>query len=346
MSAITNIFPDELPAGFTYLDSEPAFDPERHLRLEQPDGARMLADLGYDDEVISKFVSPIAVAGPVRVLSDEGVAAGLDVVHALTSAARARCGGMEPGAVMNTSCRSRFFRDLSLSEEICAFFGKLFDTTLIPHSMLHLQSQLNLAPRSSGEEEFGWHHDIAAFAYVLMLHDPAELDGGRFEYFDGTRQEAAGLLEATGGLPEERLIRPDYPGPGYACFMQGSAISHRGAPIRTPGFRAALVNSYCSTTLDVEDANRVLLTDDFPEDPQYARYKAMDWARHNAWRGREKLDRVLKEMPFSDDPQVIAAALERAVADVGAAAEMIKQGFVSAEEAYRLCQEADRKMLL
>ena len=72
----------------------------------------------------------------------------------------------------------------------------------------------------------------------------------------------------------------------------------------------------------------------------------MDWARHNAWRGREKLDRVLKEMPFSDDPQVIAAALERAVADVGAAAEMIKQGFVSAEEAYRLCQEADRKMLL
>jgi hypothetical protein len=345
MAALNHLFPSQLPAGFTYLQNEPAFEPAKHLQLEQPERVLMLAELGYAAPDVEKFASPVAAVGPVRVLSDEGVAASLIVVDALIAAERERLGGDEPGVIFNASCRSRFFRDLSLSEEVSAFFGGCFETTLMPHSMLHLQSQLNLA-RSAASEESGWHHDIAAFAYILMLHDPAELDGGRFEYFYGRREEAAGLLRDTGALPEDRLVRPDYPGPGFACFMQGSAITHRGGPMWSPGFRAALVTSDCSTELDVYDANRVLLTDDYPQDPQYARYKAMDWARHNAWRSREKLDRVLNEMPYSDDPQAIAAALEQAVVDAQAAAEMLKRGLVSSEEANRLCQESDRKMLI
>ena len=169
-------------------------------------------------------------------------------------------------------------------------------------------------------------------------------DPPRFEYFDGRRDEAASLLQTNNSLPQDRLVRPDFAGPGYACFMQGSAITHRGAPLRSPGFRATLVNSFCSTELDVYDPNRVHLTDDYPTDPQYTRYKAMDWARHSAWRRREKLARMLREMPFSDDPQTIAEALERAIEDAGAAAARIRAGLVSAEQAARLCQELDRQM--
>ena len=345
MGVAANLYPTELPDGFRFLDNEPRFDPAQHLALEQPERVLMLTELGYSETQVHKYASPVAATSPVRVLSPDGVSAALEVVEALCEDSARQTDGEPPAVIFNASCRSRFFRDLCLDESVASFFSRIFRTGLMPHSMLHLQSQLNLAPRSLVEDGFGWHHDIAAFSYVLMLHDPAELDGGRFEYFDGTREEAAELLERDGDLPQDRLVRPDYPGPGYACFMQGSAISHRGGPMYSPGFRAALVHSYCSTELNVSDPNRVIFTDDFRDDPQYARYKAMDWARHNAWRSQEKLRRVLEEMPYCDDAEKIAVSLYEAIAETAQAAALIRKGFLTPEEASRWCQEKDREMM-
>ena len=50
-------------------------------------------------------------------------------------------------------------------------------------------------------------------------------------------------------------------------------------------------------------------------------------------------------MPFYDDPEIIAEALERAVEDARVAAARIRAELVSAEEANRLWQELDRQML-
>ena len=180
---------------------------------------------------------------------------------------------------------------------------------------------------------------------VLMIHDPAELEGGDFEYFHGTRDEAAQRLDLQGALPAESIVRPVYPGPGYACFMQGSAITHRAGPLREPGFRCTLVNAFCSADLEVADANRVHFVNDYAYDPQYARYKAMDWARHKAWRSREKLDRLLREMAFTDDSAAVVDALRTAVADVHTAIETIENGKLTKEEAYQQVREEDRKMM-
>ena len=40
-------FPQSQPRGYEWLEGEPAFDPERHLQLEEPAEVLMLADLGY-----------------------------------------------------------------------------------------------------------------------------------------------------------------------------------------------------------------------------------------------------------------------------------------------------------
>jgi len=37
-----------------------------------------------------------------------------------------------------------------------------------------------------------------------------------------------------------------------------------------------------------------------------------EWARHKAWVARSKLDRLIEELPFTDDRQAIIAALEDA----------------------------------
>lgn len=235
----------------------------------------------------------MAMTSPVRVLSEEGVGAIREVVEALKSSADYRPGPSTHDSIFNVSCRSRFVRDLSLNEDIVWFFAELFCTPLIPHTMLHLQTQMNLSGTRLEKKGHGWHNDIAAFSYVLMIHNPAELDGGDFEYFHGTREEAAERLDLHSELPARLVLKPDYPGPGYACFMQGSAITHRAGPLKGRGFRCTLVNAFCAANLDVTDANRIHFVDDYLHDPQYARYKAMDWARHKAWRSREKLDRLL-----------------------------------------------------
>ena len=128
-----------------------------------------------------------------------------------------------------------------------------------------------------------------------------------------------------------------------SCKAAPSPIG--AGPLHKPGFRCTLVNAFCSTNLQIHDANRVHLVDDYQFDPQYARYKPMDWARHKAWRTREKLDNLLKEMAFSDDSTVVVDALKEAVSDVMLAIDMIEKGKLSTQEAYQLVREQDRKMM-
>ena len=54
-------FPETQPTGYEWFDGEPAFDPERHLRLEEPEEVVMLADLGYDRAEISRTADLIIV---------------------------------------------------------------------------------------------------------------------------------------------------------------------------------------------------------------------------------------------------------------------------------------------
>ena len=226
----TNLFPDELPAGYNYLSTEPVFDPEKHLQLEQPASIQRLTDFGYDEAAAARFASPIAMICPVRILSREGIAALREVVAELCAVAPREPDVHTPRSIFSVTCRSRFVRDLSLNEDIAQFFSEQFQTNLIPHTMLHLQTQMNLNSVELEEKDHGWHHDIAAFAYVLMIHDPAKLEGGNFEYFHGTREDGANWLDTQGGIPKDKVVKPAYPGAGYACFMQGSAITHRGRP--------------------------------------------------------------------------------------------------------------------
>ncbi len=87
-----------------------------------------------------------------------------------------------------------------------------------------------MAPDAVGAAVDEWHHDTIPLDYVMMVTDPATLPGGRFEYFLGTRDEAAALA-AEGGTPlPERVVAPEFGGPGWAIALHGDMVVHRGHP--------------------------------------------------------------------------------------------------------------------
>ena len=352
MLAETGLYPKELPPGYEFVvEDEPVFDPAVHLQLEAPGKIWTMADIGYAPEVIARFASPIAFTSPARLLSKEGVAVMQHLARVLQPYIRHNSASSRvPAVLRGTTHRSRFVRDLCLSEDITRFFSEMFRTPMMPHTVTHQQGHMNFAPRELGRNVDSWHHDATAFDWVLMVHDPRTVKGGRFQIFDGTREEGWALFREHGDVPAERVLTPEFPDAGYACYQQGCAVFHRASKLDEIGFRASVVQSYVSRDVRYPDPNRMNFMIQRPGtmDPNAQLERncaAVEWARHRAWLGKAKLSRLLNEMPMSEPPERVLMWLEEAVSDVNGLIARMKMGEVSGGEAQRMRDELDREQL-
>lgn len=301
-------FPRYQPQGYEYLLDEPIYNPKRHLALEKPSEIYRLSDLGYDESVVSKCSTDLAITSPFRLLSDEGVASLYQVCSALQQYKQGcdRIPNMVRGAVY----RSAFVRDFCLCPIVTSFLSEIAGTSLSAHSMPLMLGHLNFAPIELTQTVDKWHTDTIALDYVLMITDPSQLSGGKFQYFNGTKEEAAAILEQT-SIPEERIISPVFPGAGYAVLQQGNMVMHRATRLNHQAERITMVTGYVPLDLGCCDPSR------------FGDMKAVDshnvlfteWARHKAWLSRNKLNALIEELPFTDDRAVICAALRSAIAD-------------------------------
>lgn len=307
-------FPTTQPPGFTWLDDEPEFDASRHLALTEPDEIITLADLGYDDAEIETKATPVAVSSPFRVLSDEGAEIMLATARRLREFARPAGDRVE--RVVRGGCyRSAWFRDLCLAPEVTEAMHAIYGVDVAPHAMpLHL-GHLNFEPEHVATPVDKWHHDTLPLDYVMIVNDPATFAGGRFEWFHGTKHEAADLASRGETPQRDRVVVPDFPGPGYAIALHGNMVIHRGAPLDAPGERITMVNGYVATNVHTDEQSRtrdLLLVDD--HDVLLA-----EWARHVAWRSAGRLQAVVDTVPFGTDLEAVKALLEDAVHDVNQA---------------------------
>jgi len=313
-------FPSEVPEGYFPLRTEPIFDPARHLALEAPSRFWTLEDFGYGEAVIAATPSPVAAAGPFRVLSDEGVAATLEVCRALRDQRRKESGQRTAAYVSGAVYRSRFLRDLTACPDIAAFLSEVAGTELVPHAMPSQRVYINYAPDDITKAIDSWHVDSIGFDYVLMASDPATLKGGRFEFFRGTMDEAAALLGTEPGLltegflddlPSDRVETIRFPGPGYGVFQQGHLVLHRATRLLEPGERITLVPGYVTTDVVCTDPTKVERITGWGEPGILA-----ELARHAAWRADERLRRLVADLPMNDDRDAIVASLRGATADI------------------------------
>lgn len=335
-----NIYPASLPDGYEFVvKDEPEFNPAVHLQLERPDKIWMLSDLGYSEKVISRFASPVAATNAARLLSDEGVAVMADITRKLHPFIRHNTSGARvPATLRGTTHRSRFVRDLCLSPEIAEFFSEMFQTHLVPHTITHQQGHMNFQPKELRREVDTWHHDATAFDWVLMVHDPNKIKGGRFQIFDGTREEGWKLMHSGAGIPEDRIITPDFAGPGYACYMQGSAVFHRASRLEELNERASLVQSYVSTNVKVPDPNWfdwITPTEGAVADVNYMLEQSCapaEWARHRAWVAKRRLQELIDELPLNASAQDVLHAMEHVTNDLNDLNDLLRRGPVTHEE--------------
>ena len=303
-------FPAVQPPGYDWLDGEPLFDADRDLALTEPDEIVMLTDLGYEASDFATKATPVAASSPFRVLSDRGAATMLDISRRLRQFHRPAGDRIE--RMTRGGCyRSRWLRDLCLSPEVAEHLSRIYGTEVAPHPMpVHL-GHLNFEPTELGEAVDKWHHDTLPLDYVMMVVDPRDLPGGQFEYFVGTKHEAAALAEAGEQPPVDRRVAPVFGGPGWIIALHGDMVVHRAAPLEAPAERITMVNGYVATDVsaDEQSRSRDLIAVDDPE-TLYT-----EWARFAAWRTQERLGRLIGELDFSSDPEAAARALEDAIAD-------------------------------
>ena len=321
-------FPQTRPSGYPALESEPQFDPARHLALEMPVQTVTLADLGYGRDAIAECPTTLAITSCFRVLSDEGVACLLEVVRSLErfTTSNPRIARNVRGGVY----RSRFLRDLCLSPEIADAVSRICDAPLAPHTIPHQLGHLNYNPLEIGRSVDKWHVDTLRVDYVMFITDPNAVQGGEFEYFLGTKDEMAALRRAGDGPPADRVVAPRLPGPGYAILQQGNMVVHRAKGITAPGERVTMVNGYVPTDLRYPDFTRydqLCLAD--PPHVVTAEYE-----RHVAWLARERARAIIDNAEYSDDREASAARLDRIAGELRNAAEMIRCGSEAKIEHY------------
>lgn len=319
-------FPTVQPPGYVRLTDEPTFDPAVHLQLEAPSEIIMLADLGYDADEIAAKATPVAASSPFRVLSAEGAAVLLDVARQLRQFVRPAGDRIEN--MLRGGCyRSKWLRDLCISQELSNHLEAIYGIAIAPHPMpVHL-GHMNFEPSSIDHAIDKWHHDTLPLDFVMMVTDPDEVDGGRFEYFVGTKHEAAELASHGETPPAERTVAPDFPAPGYAIALHGNMVVHRAGPLFSLDERISMVNGYVALDTQLDDQSRS--ADLFVVDDHEVLFT--EWAKMAAWRSQERLSAVVESMPFTSDKDAVVAELERAIEDTQRAIDEMRAGARSME---------------
>lgn len=316
------------PPGYARLEREPAFDAGRHLALETPTERLSLADFGYAADEIAGCPAEFAVTSAFRVLSDEGVACLQEVARGLAPYARKieRISRMVRGGVY----QSRFLADLCTAPELTEAISEIAGVPVLPHSIPHQLGHLNYNPFDVGENVDKWHTDTLRLDFVLFVTDPTAIAGGEFQYFHGTKHEAAALKKAGAPLPADRIRAPGLPGPGYAVMQQGDMVVHRARGLDAPGERITMVNGYVPAEAGFPDYTRfdqLALADPEP-------VAASEFARHAAWLARERLAADITRFAFTpdrerlaEDLEAVAQSLTDAARDIRAAGEADMEHF-------------------
>jgi hypothetical protein len=310
-------FPERGPGVYEALANEPSYDPRRHLALELPANVRTLADFAYAGSDIANVASPVAITSPFRLLSDEGVAAMRQVALALRDEriAGERTASFLTGGVY----RSKFLRNFCACPVVIEFLSRLAETRLMPHSMPSQQIYVNYAPQEIEKAVDTWHTDGIGFDVVILASDPASFTGGEFQFFKGSKFEAARLLGTRtedltethlNELPADRIETVTFPAAGYAVFQNGAMVVHRANSLRRVAERITLVPGYVARDVRCDD----------PTHPGVADWGEpgirAEFARHKASCARARLDALIRELPLTADDETIRRELRWAIRDV------------------------------
>lgn len=297
------------PPGYEPVSRDVPWQPA-YLELVPPERVIMLDELG-EDAAGPAALSPVAITTPFRILSDEGTR----VLQAICDELDADASGSERIAkrLRGGVYRSAFLRGLATDPHLLDFLSDLAQVRLEPHPVGHHAIHINYAPEELERNVDQWHRDAIAFDYVLMASDPRPMKGGRFEYFLGSVEEGKELLESGAGLPSERVVCPEFPGPGWAVLQQGHRVLHRAARLEERYPRVTVVGSFWAPHATLDDPTD-LATIRKVDGREIA---LVEWSRFVALVTARKLERFAKtKTDFALPLGKVQESLHASIADV------------------------------
>lgn len=310
-------FLDPGPSEYLPLKDEPFFNAELHLALEMPNETISLSDLGYGEDILSVCDSSFGLSNAFRVLSDEGVAAMIDVCRQIyknrnddTGTGDNRLGSYARGA----GYRSKFIRDFCDSPELAEHVSKISGVSLIRHSVPAVACGINYAPDDINKAIDSWHVDSVSYDMVMMVSDPCELKGGEFQAFLGTKEQGQELLGIQGeeginrDLPQERIRTIEFPAAGYGFLQQGNMIFHRACRLLEKAERITMIPSFelaSATANDMTNSVNMSSWTDPGMLPELARFEMK--------RASARLLSLVDELNVSESPKEITNKIEHAL---------------------------------
>jgi hypothetical protein len=302
------------------------FDPAVHLQLEAPAYIKTLTDrsTGSVDKVA--FPVPLgthesggvawpfnghggapvpfdglAFSAPFRVLSDEGVRAMREAIY--NNERFAQTTDRAPKVLRGLGYRSSFIRDFTYSPQVLEHLSHMSGNPVHPHDMPLNIAHVNFGEIGNEQPVDEWHLDSVPYVMVVLLSDATDMQGGNLQVARlGDAKETLKKI-AIDGIDMKDVDVVNYPGPGYAIFMQGSRIAHGVTPVssaREP--RLTLVNSYQSRNPFAEDRTKYRTFASWdPDDAAPSEY-----ARHIAWRVQGRLDYLIKKGLFGQRNDILS----------------------------------------
>ncbi|RJO70640.1 hypothetical protein D5S18_25825 [Nocardia panacis] len=333
---------------------EIVFDPATDLDLRRPAAHTTMAQLGYSPRIQARFPADIAVTAPFRMFSPRGVEKLQHVVRTLKSTVLNGDSGastaVKPAAtgamVRGTVHRNAYIRDLIGSPCLHEFIQSVLGVAVLPTYLSHELGHLNIPPADPVLPAVKWHCDTNSIVLVVNVFDTADLDGGDFQFFDGPRNLGRAFLDAGEEVPESRIVTPGLVRAGWAVLLQGAAVLHRASSLRTPGERVTMASAFDPVDATFPDPNRFypLVREDAGAVSAEIESQFFELARHRARRSAYLLERYLQEATWTPNPEVIAADLDRCVAEVNETLHILRQGGISAAEAAAKRKEDDEQL--
>jgi len=310
-------FPSGRPRGYRKLDKEPEFCAAKHLDLGMPDSRVSLSSLGYSEQDVQQCPSDFGLSSAFKILSDEGLTIVRELClrmydnrNANTGTGENRLGSYIRGA----GYRSKFIKDFCDSPELAEHVSKLAGAPLARHSVPAVACGINYAPDDITQGIDSWHTDSVAFDIVMLLSDPAQISGGEFQYFAGTKKQGQELLGiygeegANAELPGERVVTVPFPAAGYGFLQQGNMIFHRACRLLKKAERISMIPAFVVTPGDANDATNSENMTTW-SDPGIT----CELTRHEAWRASARLQKLVDAIELNDSNHKLTEKLDRAL---------------------------------
>ncbi|RLU81608.1 hypothetical protein CTZ27_32505 [Streptomyces griseocarneus] len=254
------------PTGFTQvLHALRARPPRRGARLpaEPPwrteyvardvDGPRLtLGEFGYRPDEIGGWrgrTDDTALAGPLRILTEEGLEHLTEVCANLERAA-GDSGFIATRRLRGADLLSPFVNNMIRDRDFLVTCSRLVGVPLIPHPLRLPTAQINYSEGQGRRPEIvRWHRDGMDYVFTIQLNGHQDYEGGRFTYFQGRTDEFPGAGPGDGRIREAPCRER-----GATLFLHGSHIFHAVTPV-TAGHRAVLVISLFCPYFARRDSN-------------------------------------------------------------------------------------------